>query len=113
MSNNDRYIDQLIDKLQALHVETTTIIDAITLARQEEIAHKRQLQTNGSGTKATGDPAAIERTFRVGDRVSITNSPFLKHSRKGIVTRLSGNRVYLRTDDNVTTWRLAKNLRYT
>jgi transcription antitermination factor NusG len=112
MSNNDRYIDQLIDKLQALHVETTSIIDAITLARQEELTLKRQAQTNGTVSKATVDPTTQERTFRVGDRVCIVNSPFLKHSRKGIVTRISGNRVYVRTDDNVTTWRVAKNLRY-
>lgn len=61
--------------------------------------------------------------YREGDRVIIINLPSRRsfgigpsrtaaeRDRRAVVTHVSGDRVYLRTDNNQTTWRLAKNIR--
>jgi hypothetical protein len=59
----------------------------------------------------TNESDDTKRIFRVGDKILIkVYDPKIKHSRRGIVTRITRARVYFRTEDGIATWRAPKNL---
>ena len=87
--SDDESISELIDRLKRVRIEEARIIDLI------ERRTRREAATN---------------TFRVGERVRIINGVRQGQTTTATVTRVSGERVTLRTDDGTGTWRHSKNL---
>jgi len=116
MSDDDR-IDTLIKELKDLRIQETALIHQI-----EEANRQRGI---GQVNRGTCDGKDIERdtrtTYQVGDRVYITSRirrPVFAPAtwtgykeRRATVTRIVGEKVYVKTDNDIKTWRAAKNLR--
>ena len=87
--SDDESIGELISRLKQVRLEEARIIDLIERRTRRE---------------------AVTHTFRVGERVRITNGVRQGQTATATVTRVGGERVSLRTDDGTNTWRHSKNL---
>jgi hypothetical protein len=116
MSEDDR-IDTLIKELKDLRVQETSLLHQIEEAnRQRRI---RRVDRDARNSKST--ESETTQTYQVGDRVYITSRirrPVFTsgtwtgyNERRATVTRVVGEKVYIKTDNEVETWRAAKNLR--
>jgi hypothetical protein len=114
-------IEQLITRLRELQIETARTIELLEATRNEEI-QRRQVEADRTpvavATPVTPVASINTRTinlitvnYQVGDKVIITNATRGNHDKRATVTRTTGSRVYLRTNDNQVTWRHYKNLR--
>lgn len=111
---NDDEIDALIKELKDLRVQETNLLQRI-----EEANRQRQDRSNTRDNEDT--ERDTKRTYQVRDRVYITNQirkpAFAPRSwtgyneRRATVTKVSGERVSVKTDNGTHTWRAAKNLR--
>ena len=108
-----RVIDDLIEQLELLRVHESRIIQKIVDERARETRSTDTASNNHSGV---AEPRT--RSFRIGDRVSITNAvrkPFGRKTdrgdREGVVTKITAQRVFLKTDNGSTTNRVAHNLK--
>ena len=90
MGDNES-ISELIDRLKRIRIEEARIIELI------------EQRTRGEAVAATNP-------FRVGERVRITNGVRQGQASTATVTKVSGERTSLRTDDGTSTWRHSKNL---
>ena len=90
MGDNDS-ISNLIERLKRIRIEEARLIDLIEQRTQRETA----VATN---------------PFRVGERVRVTNGVRQGQTSTATVTRVSGERTSIRTDDGTDTWRHSKNL---
>ena len=116
MSDNDR-IDTLITELKGLRIQETALIQQI-----EEANRQRAIGQVNRGTRDDKDTTGDARpTYQVGDRVYITSRirrPVFASGawtgykeRRATVTKIVGEKVYVKTDNDTKTWRAAKNLR--
>jgi hypothetical protein len=118
-------IEELILRLRELQVETARTVELLELARGEE-TRRRQAETDRAlvavatpvtPVNATSNIASVlvqgnnSDNYQAGDKIVITNATRGNHDKRGTVTRISGNRVYIRTNDNQHTWRYHKNIR--
>lgn len=88
--SDDESISELIDRLKRVRIEEARIIDLIERRTRRE--------------------AVATNTFRVGERVRITNGVRQGQTTTATVTRVNGERTSLLTDDGTSTWRHSKNL---
>jgi hypothetical protein len=99
-------VDELIQRLAALRVEETALLNRLVQARAAENREPQQRTTDRTG---------VER-FRVGDRVRITSEVrtfgrrVTQADRVGTVYRITERRVHVRTDSGITTNRAPHNL---
>ena len=111
-------IDDLIQELKHLRLREAEVIERLEQANQQDQANTNVPLGIAGHTRSE---AAIG-AFAVGDRVFITNkirkpaaypSKFwtAEKERKAVVTDVDGDKIYIRTDNDVETWRLSKNLR--
>ena len=99
-------VDSLIQQLNELRIEEQRVLDRLVSARQRERAE----HTTNRSTR---------RTFRVGDRVTITNA-IAKNSdrqanqndRDSVITKVDGEKIHLLTNNGFPTWRKSKNVRF-
>lgn len=90
-------LEELIALLRNIQIQEATVIAQIQ--RVNERQTRRHFQARSEGA-----------FFEVGDRVTIINTVRAGQVRTGTVTRVSGERVYLVTDNGINTWRLKENL---
>ena len=122
----DETISSLIDQLKTLQLQRSLILEKerdILLKLEETKIVQDKAQRPNERTEPTavssghGTRTRTPRRFNVGDSVYITNTvrharnPSFKH-RAGVVTRVSGRRIYLETDSEHETWRIEANLRF-
>jgi len=111
----ERSIDDLIRELKELKVRETTLLNQLEAANNRREGNERHQQKGNAGA-----PNDQEGIFRPGQRVYITNRIRRPINWSGIweahkerfatVTRQSSNKVFVRTDNGVDTWRAPKNL---
>lgn len=111
MSNDN--VDNLIEQLESLRIQERDILQRLVAARADE---RRNRPTNDQPAGNTPNT----RNFRIGDQVEITNSirtTFGRaaniNDRRSTVTKITADRIYIRTNNGFNTWRLPKNLRFT
>ena len=102
-------IGDLIAELKQLNLREGEVIELIEAANQRQT--KRESAPIDAGTSKFG-------TFRVGDRVVVTNKirKPTNHSqhwtpekeRRAVVTGIDGDKVHIKTNNGVETWRLSK-----
>ena len=116
MSEDDR-IDTLIKELKDLRVQETSLLHQI-----EEVNRQRGIRrVSRDARNSENTERETRQTYQVGDRVYITSrirKPVFTsgtwtgyNERRATVTRVVGEKVYIKTDNEVETWRAAKNLR--
>ena len=111
-SMEETSVEQLIEKLRALQLETARTIELLELARGDEDRNRQRRASRTPTVVATPVATPVTNTnFSVGDRVIITNRVRGNHDRRATVTSVSDNRVTFRTDDGHHTWRAPGNLR--
>ena len=103
MSN--RSVDDLIKQLERLHVEETRVLQALARARASE--------------GGTTNNASDADSFRVGDRVKITNHvrppfgrPAIAHNQFGTVKKVTAKRVHILSDGGFTVQRHPNNVNH-
>ena len=104
MERTQAEVKQLIEELKNLRIKEAQVITKLEATLQR------------TSTRSTKNPS-----FTTGERVFITNrirKPVrwkkewsAKKERDATVTGIEGERVHIRTDNGVETWRDAKNLR--
>ena len=105
-------IEQLIEKLRALQLETARTIELLELARgAEDRNQQRRADRTPTAVATPVSTDATNNNFNVGDRVIITNRVRGNHDRRATVISVANNRVTFRTDDGHRTWRAPGNLR--
>ena len=99
-------MDELLQLLESLRIQEASVIERIKEARNRE-RQDREVQ------------AILDVIFSVGCAVEITNAVRPLHEsqrttirdKRGIVTRVTANRIYLTTKSGNYTWRARKNLK--
>ena len=97
-------VDELIQQLEHIRLQETRIIQRLVRARANE--------TRANETRAQEE----EQSFRIGDKVLITNKVKVQgravtiEDRRGIVTNITSKRIYFRTESGYNTWRARTNL---
>ena len=111
---DDTPIAELIERLRLLQVETARTIELLEIARGNEERRRsaRIARANPVAPPVAVGAQAYIRTYQPNDRVIISNATRRNHSRYATVTRVENGRVHLLTDDNQTTWRIPRNLRF-
>ena len=104
-------VDNLIEQLKNIRIQETEVLEQLCRARQVE-------KEDAEEHKDTATPK-----LKKGDLVTITNNittPVGRNGNEGdrnstvLHTKIQTNkaiRIYIRTDNGFTTWRLEKNLR--
>ena len=115
---NDDKITELIEELKELRVRESAIAQEIERRNEQREA---EFSARSTRTEATVNGTPRE-SFRVGDRVHITNRisrPVFAPShwsgtreRWATVKKVDGEKVHFRTDNGTETWRAAKNLSF-
>ena len=114
----DKSVQELIESLRTLRVQEERIIERI------EIATERERTSAARRAAPTESQDHDNQPINVGDRVYITNKVrkpatwgltretwSAYKERHAVVTRVESNKVYVRTDNGVDTWRAPGNLR--
>jgi hypothetical protein len=102
-------VDDLIQELESLRIQEQDILRRLVTSRTLERNRVPENQPNSNTTTS----------FRIGDRVQITNNvrasfgqPPNDKDRLCVVTKITAQRVYIRTRNGLSTWRLPTNLRF-
>ena len=116
---NDDDVSTLIEELKSLRVQETAL-----LRRIEEANRRREQEDqrdNGSSRDNRSARQDTGTTYHVRDRVYVVNQirrPVFAPStwtgyneRRATVTRVAGEKIFIKTDNGTETWRAAKNLR--
>ena len=108
---SDKRIQELLNKLQELHIETGKVIEAIgeitSKEGDEHKADRKQSPRRGSGGFNPGDPVYITNRIQnipIGRRVTTAD-------RAAIVRKVTAERVYFTTATGKESWRSPKNLK--
>ena len=108
---SDTKVQELLNKLQELHIETGKVIETIEEITSKEgdvkKADRKQSPHRGSGGFNPGDPVYITNRIQnipIGRRTTTAD-------RAAIVRKVTAERVYFTTATGKETWRNAKNLK--
>jgi hypothetical protein len=119
---DNQHIKELIGELRSLRIRETEVLNAIDKAipavyppDNQGVSAAVSVDTSAA---ASGTDSTVRDTFRVGDRVEITNkvrrlfnrTPTNK-DRSSTVIKVSEKRIDLITDNGTETWRAPHNLR--
>ena len=88
----------LVEQLRILRIQEGRVIDQI-----ERITARAEAAAEESNRRPPG-------TYRVGDRVRVTNGVRPGQLSTAVVTRVNGERISITTSDGTRTWRLSSNL---
>jgi hypothetical protein len=116
MSDDDR-IATLIKALKDLQVQEANLLRQI-----EEAYRQRRIERVDDNTRDNDHTERdTRRTYQVGDRVYVASrvrrpvfapgSWTSYNERQATVTKVVGEKVYIKTDNETETWRATKNLR--
>jgi len=100
-------VDELLRQLEGLQLQEAQVIGKLKQARRKERLAR----------VATGPDVRVDVPFAIGCIVEITNTvrplhgPITNKDRRGKVTKVTENRIYLITESGNHTWRVHKNLR--
>lgn len=120
MRNVNATVKDLIEQLRQLNLLEEDILSRLAAIDAEEET-PREIPVVIPRAVAVDSPQQDIR-YSPGDRVRITNkfrkpfgwnnrTPWDENSgRNAVVTSVSGNKVYITTDNGIRTWRLSKNL---
>ena len=101
-------LEELIERLRVLNIESARVNSET--ARTVELIRQAQRREQRRQARATIIATATVATpvYQVGERVTVINT---RSDRQATVTRVTNNRVYIRTDGGQHTWRAPHNLR--
>lgn len=110
-------VDELILQIEDLRIQEAAVLQRLVAARAREASALNSSRERTPRTRVTAE--AGTSNFRIGDRVNITNSirtPYSRHANAGdrnaTVTKITKERVFVRTDNGGTTNRAPGNLRH-
>ena len=87
----------LVEQLRILRIQEGRVLDQIErITARAEAAEENNRRPPG--------------TYRVGDRVRVTNGVRPGQLSTAVVTRVNGERISITTSDGTRTWRLSSNL---
>ena len=116
---NDDDISTLIEELKSLRVRETALLHRIKEANRRR--GQEDQRDNGSNRDSRSAQQDTGTTYHVRDRVYVVNQirrPVFApmtwtgyNERRATVTRVAGEKIFIKTDNGTETWRAANSLR--
>lgn len=98
-------VDELIEQLKNVRIQETRIIEQI------ERASRREAPIRTDTTRCSiGGIGLPPTSFRIGDRVRVTNGVKAGQVPTGVITKVSATRINILTDNGIPIWRARKNV---
>jgi hypothetical protein len=106
----DDRIDELVKQVRRLTLQVQSLERALHKTDNPPIANKHTIIDTDFNVFATGDRVRILNTVRKPTKWNDNKEWSETEARYATVTRIQGGRVFLITDNGISTWRSPKNL---